>query len=296
VKTLIVTSSWPRTGDEMAGTFVRSDALGRGPSIVVAPEGPGVARGGPELEIVDAPHGGLFGSPGAIHRLRRSPLSIFGLNPYFQAVRRVVQERRPASIVAHWLVPGGLVARLAAPELSIELVAHGADVRLLEAMPRSMARSVLAKLCDGDVRVRAVSETLAERIDRIRARTVSLIEPMPLADVTSVRVEAELLRARHGSYAVIAARMVREKRIERAIEAARHRLVLVGDGPERARLIGYARDRGLDVIATGALPHEHALAWIAGADLVLAPLARGEGAPTVIREAIALGRPVRAFE
>lgn len=294
--TLIVTSSWPRTGDEMAGTFVRSDALVRGPAIVVAPEGPGDARGGPDLRVVDAPHAGLFGSPGAVHRLRAAPLSILGLSPYFQAVRRVTREHRPSRIVAHWLVPGGLVARLAAPELPAELVAHGADVRLLEAMPRPIARELLARLCDGDVCVRAVSASLAERIDRLRPRTVSVIEPMPLADTSGVRTNAEILRARHGSYAIVATRMVRKKRIERAIDEARHRLVLLGEGPERARLIDYARGLGLEVIAPGALPHEHALAWIAGADLVLAPLARGEGAPTVIREAIALGRPVRAFE
>jgi glycosyltransferase involved in cell wall biosynthesis len=280
----------------MAGTFVRSDAMTRGPAIVIAPEGPGEARGGPNLEIVDAPHAGLFGSPGAMHRLRALPSSIYGLSPYFQTVRRVVRERRPARLVAHWLVPGGAIARLAAPDVPAELVAHGADVRLLEAMPRSMARSILERLCDGDVCIRAVSASLAERIDALRPRTVSTIEPMALADLTGLRTEAEMLRARHGSYALVATRMVREKRIERAIEAAHRRLVLIGDGPERARLIGYARARGLDVIAPGAVPHERALAWIAGADLVLAPLARGEGAPTVIREANALGRPVRAFE
>jgi len=45
----------------------------------------------------------------------------------------------------------------------------------------------------------------------------------------------------------------------------------------------------------GARPHEDALAWIAAADVVLAPLARGEGAPTVVREARTLGRPVVIF-
>jgi hypothetical protein len=296
VTILIVTSSWPRTGDEMAGTFVRSDALGRGRAIVAAPSGPGTARGGPELVVVDLPHRGLFGSPGAAHRLREAPHAIFGLSPYFQGVRRLVRERRPERIVAHWLLPGGAIARAAAPELPVELVAHGADVRLLESMPRVVAHRVLSKLCEGDVCVRAVSSGLAERIDRLRARTVSVIEPMPLADLSNARAEAELLRARHGSFAVIATRMVREKRIERAIDRARHRVALLGEGPERARLIAYAKGRGLEVIAPGAVPHERALAWIAGADVVLAPLAPGEGAPTVVREAIALGRPLQSFD
>ncbi|MGZ3449495.1 MAG: glycosyltransferase [Polyangiales bacterium] len=280
----------------MAGTFVRSDALTRGLAIVAAPSGPGVARGGANLEVVDLPHDGLFGSPGAAYRLGARPLSILGLSPFFQGVARLVRERAPARIVAHWLLPGGAIARAAGRDVRTELVAHGADVRLLESMPRMIARRVLSSLCDGNVCVRAVSESLAERIDRLRPHTVAMVEPMPLADLSAARVQAELLRARHGSFSVIASRMVPEKRIERAIDEARHRVALIGEGPSRARLITHARSRGLDVVAPGAVPHEHALAWIAAADLVLAPIAPGEGAPTVVREALALGRPVRAFD
>jgi glycosyltransferase involved in cell wall biosynthesis len=46
----------------------------------------------------------------------------------------------------------------------------------------------------------------------------------------------------------------------------------------------------------GARSHEETLAWIAAADVVLAPLAADEGAPTVAREAESLGRPVVRFE
>ena len=54
--TLVVTSSWPRTRDEIAGTFVRTDALHRarsGAVVVAAPRGPGAARSGPGLEVID---------------------------------------------------------------------------------------------------------------------------------------------------------------------------------------------------------------------------------------------------
>ena len=70
--TLVVTTSWPRTGDEIAGTFVRADALVRARSgarvIVIAPTGPGRARGG--VPVIEVPHAGLFGSPGAAHNVR----------------------------------------------------------------------------------------------------------------------------------------------------------------------------------------------------------------------------------
>jgi glycosyltransferase involved in cell wall biosynthesis len=154
--------------------------------------------------------------------------------------------------------------------------------------------------------VRVVSEGLLGRLAAIapRVREKAIVAPMPLAidDVElAARVSARGRALRAGfdrPLHVVASRLVREKRIERAIDhAARVRapLVLVGDGPERAALLDRAQRRGLDLRTTGALPHEDALAWIAAADVLLAPLAPGEGAPTAIREAHALGVRVLAF-
>jgi glycosyltransferase involved in cell wall biosynthesis len=96
----------------------------------------------------------------------------------------------------------------------------------------------------------------------------------------------------------VASRLVASKRIERAIDhVASHggRLVVVGDGPERAALIDRARRLHVDARFLGARPHDEALAWIAAADVVLAPLARDEGAPTVVREATSLAVAVVPF-
>jgi glycosyltransferase involved in cell wall biosynthesis len=90
--------------------------------------------------------------------------------------------------------------------------------------------------------------------------------------------------------AVIASRLVPGKRIDRAIALARgraQRVVVVGDGPERERL-----ERAFpEATFVGLLLRPEALAWIAAADLVVSA-SRDEGAPTVIREARALGVPV----
>lgn len=299
---LIVTSSWPRTGDEIAGTFVRTDALARvaeGPVVVAAPRGPGVARGGPGLRIVDVPHLGLLGSPGAAHRLRAAPGRIAGLLPWTMAIASLVVRERPTALVAHWLLPAGLVARLAAPGLPIELVAHGADVRLLEALPRPIARSLLLGLARGAT-LRAVSEGIRARLRGIAALPIA-VAPMPLAASAFARARARAseLHAHHGEELhVVVARCVPEKRIERAFAhvPAGGTFALIGDGPEAARIVREARARGLRTIATGAVAHDEALAWIAAARLVIAPLAAGEGAPTVVREARALGRPVVVIE
>ena len=308
--TLIVTSSWPRTGDEIAGTFVRRDALVRARRdrvIVAAPEGAGAARVGDGLTVVDVPHGGLFGSPGATERARRAPWRVLGLVAFARSIRALIDEVRPATIVAHWLVPSGLVVAemLAHPIGRLELVAHGADVRLLRALPPSIARRLVERIARRAEVVRAVAPPLAARLLELAPLLAQklVIAPMPLAtDEPAVRrdVERRAANLREGlsPLHVVASRLVASKRIERAIDhVARHggRLVLVGDGPMRASLAEHARRRGVDARFVGARPHDEALGWIAAADVVLAPLALDEGAPTAAREAESLGRAVICF-
>ena len=314
--TLIVTSSWPRTGDELAGTFVRTDALVRaregGAVLVAAPAGPGIARGGEGLTVIDVPHGGLFGSPGAAHRAMGAPFRLLGLLPFARALREILERSRPDAIVAHWLVPSGLVidsvldaSRAASRGTSLELIAHGADVRFLAALPRPAARRILERVARRASRVRAVSEELSARLlaiaPALRAKT--FVAPMPLAtDDPQSRVHAQVAaRGLEGGgrpLHVVASRLIASKRIERAIDHVGERggrLVVIGDGPMRAKLSARARRAGIDARFVGARPHDETLAWIAAADVVLAPLAPHEGAPTAAREAESLGRTVIRF-
>lgn len=298
---MVVTSSWPRTRDEIAGTFVRTDALHRareGRVIVAAPAGPGEARSGAGLTVFDVPHLGAFGTPGAAARILARPHRALGLLPFSRAIVRLADETRPTSIVAHWLLPAGALAcTLGGP---VEAIAHGGDVRLLEAVPRTLARPFLEWLAERAT-LRAVSSGIADRLRAIAPGLPLVVAPLPLAtDVVEVanaaRAHGMRLRATFGGdLAVVAARLIPEKRVERVVPivAARgKRLVLVGDGPSRDQVITAARRADVDVLSIGAVPHEHALGWLAAADEVLAPLARGEGAPTVVREAKALGVPV----
>jgi glycosyltransferase involved in cell wall biosynthesis len=133
------------------------------------------------------------------------------------------------------------------------------------------------------------------------------VEP-PAIDVPDVHDRRGELRGsldlRPGEQvAVVASRLVAAKRVDLAIAAVATlgrrsspvRLVIVGDGPERAALEGRAAE--LDVAArfTGALPRREALGWIAASDVLVHPSAR-EGAPTVVREARALGVRVVACD
>jgi hypothetical protein len=203
----------------------------------------------------------------------------------------------PTQVVAHWILPAGLLA-CRCDVARREVVAHGGDVRLLSRMPPAIARRIVELVCD-HATLRAVSVELASRLVAIAPSVARrlVVAPMALDDEAIARARQARGAPRVSSTRplhVVAARLVREKKIERAIDEARAhhaQLVIVGDGPDRARLFAHALRSSVEVVWTGALPHQDALAWIGRADLVLAPLAKGEGAPTVIREAQALGVP-----
>ena len=123
---------------------------------------------------------------------------------------------------------------------------------------------------------------------------------MPDERIRAAAVRAELGIGDGERLGVVACRSIPSKRVELAIDAARElgasfRLVVVGDGPERAKLEARARARGVAVRFTGALPRREALAYVAAADVLLHPSAV-EAAPTVVREARALGVHVVACD
>lgn len=298
--TLIVTTSWPRTADPIAGTFVFDDACARARSgddvIVATPIGPGSATIAHEIEAIDVPHAGMFGSPGAATRLRSRPWRARGLWPWRRAIAEIAERRRPERWVAHWLVPSALAVTTISSTAPLEAIAHGGDVRLLEALPRSIARACLVAIAGRAERLRAVSASLADRLVAIAPSLASaiVVGPMPLAldDAAArarVAVAADALRASFSSpFAVVVARLVRTKPVDAAIVAAATIapvVVVVGDGPDRRRLEAIGAARGLDVRFVGAVAHEAALAWIGASTHVVVARAIGEGAPTVAREA-----------
>ncbi|MFI5301916.1 MAG: glycosyltransferase [Polyangiales bacterium] len=304
MSTLVVTTSWPRTRDLVAGVFVFDDASARareGVSLIVAsPRGEGLALRAERIETIDVPHAGLFGSPGAAVRARAQPWRAVGLVPWRAAIAAIADARRPTALVAHWLVPSALAVTTIASTAPLEAIAHGGDVRALEALPKSMARECIDRIAARARIFRAVSASLAERIATIApaiARSI-VVAPMPLAiddaeTLTRVRLRASALRrSTPRAFAIVVSRLVPTKPVEAAIAAAARaaaHVVVVGDGPDRSKLEARARRRGLDVRFVGALAHEEALAWIAASIYMVVACADGEGAPTVAREAAALG-------
>lgn len=313
----VLTTSFPREADDPAGHFVRASALAlaaRGHEVhVVAPGGspfsPPEAHHG--LLVYRAGGGSLFAWPGAIARLQEAPWRISAAGVFGAgALARLGAIGRVDRLVAHWIIPCAfpLASAVRAP---LDVVAHGADVRLLLRVPRDARERVLASLLGRGARFTFAAASLLDALERTigpdlaaRLAANAHVEP-PAIDVPEVGDRAAALRASLGlaagqRLAVAACRLIDSKRVDLAIDAVRAtsgrvRLVVIGDGPERAALARRAADLGASVTFTGALHRREALAWVAAADVLVHPSAV-EAAPTVVREARALGVRVVACD
>jgi len=312
MRIVVVTTSFPRTEDDPSGHFVRSSAhaLARaGHEVhVIAPGGSPLdpPRTLGDLVVHRAGGGALFAWPGAVARAREAPWRLFAAGPFAAGVAHRRRSIGPVDhAVAHWIVPSAWPLLLGA-QSSLDVFAHGADVRVLIRAPRALRETILGALIARGARFTfaaraledALCKTLSPELAQALARA-SHVDPPPI-DVPDVIGEARRLRASIGLdpsslLVVVVCRLIPSKRVDLAIEAARiagssARLVIIGDGPERASL----EQRGAGAATfMGALPRRQALAWIAASDVLLHPSAI-EAAPTVIREARALDVPVIA--
>jgi glycosyltransferase involved in cell wall biosynthesis len=204
---------------------------------------------------------GAVAAPGALH------LS------YVHSPMRYIWEAADAYAPA---VPGGLFGRAAFAALSHRL--RQWDVASTARVHAMAANSVYTQ-----ARIRRVygrdSEVIEPPVDA--ARFARVPDPAPSPDG-------------EGSYLCVSA-LVPYKRVELAVRAfsrpgQRRRLVVVGDGPDRARLTRLA---GPNVELRGRVDDDELLGLYAGCRAVVHPALDDFGIVPV--EALAAGRPVVAF-
>jgi teichuronic acid biosynthesis glycosyltransferase TuaC len=315
LKVLLVTTSYPTSNEDPSGHFVRAEArlLARaGHEVhVVAPlaasevsleRDPAV----PSLFVHRVGGSALFGWPGAVANIRTNPLRIVHALPFAVVARReITLVGHVDRVIGHWIVPAGMPLLWDHPA-ALELVAHGADVRLLCALPQPIRATIVTTLLGRGARFRFVASSSLETLARtlpahVEARLIgaSYVEPAAI-DLPDVAAMANEVRATHhaeaGGFVVAVGRLIELKRFDlalRAAAAANVPIVLVGDGPMRAHLEEIARETHARATFTGLLPRTETLAWIAASRALVHP-SRAEAAPTVVREARALGVPVIA--
>jgi glycosyltransferase involved in cell wall biosynthesis len=328
MRIVVVTTSYPTDADCPAGHFVRTEVeqlLTEGHEVTLllprtyahAAIAPGIA---PTTHDASTPpwttgalhahelmHFGLFGWPGAQTRLRELPWRAFGLWPFITGARRALRRAGPFDrIVSHWILPGFWpICRDFDTETVV--VAHGSDVGLLERLPSVLQRDVIRQLSRASVGLRCVSSELEQRMLRLferhrRRACRTWIEPAAIS-VPQLPSRAQLrqrLALTSEPVVLVVGRLVAAKRVDLALTLLRNLIaarklpdgtscIVIGDGPLRAPLA----QRFSNVRWLGHCSRPMTLQYLAAADLLVSASA-AEGAPTVVREALALGTPVVA--
>lgn len=292
----VVTTSYPSHPGDPSGHFVEAEVAE-------------LEREGHEVTVVRPPVSprSAFGWPGVAARVRERPLRVASACTWPVAAAAALRRSRPERIVAHWCVPSAWPIAAALPDgVDVEVVSHGGDVRLLTRLPETVRSRIVRAVLRRAAPWRFVSTSLLETLvaslppeDASAVRAAAVVAPSAL-DMIDV---GEASRARRDEFRdkrlyVCAGRLVPSKRVDRVIDyVASTRngkesvLVVLGDGPERARLEKIARAWNLDVRFHGTMPRHETLAWIGAADEVV-HASRTEGLSTVVREAEHLGVPV----
>lgn len=319
----LLTTSFPRREGDVPGLFVLGFAralVAQGHRVeVLAPEPrePGAPPhfAGIELSWVRylAPRSlqRTFYGAGVLDNLRKAPWRAVGLAPFVVALGREARRRDWDAVVSHWALPCALVAG----QLKVRrhlAVLHSADVFLLERLP---LRGQLAR------QIAASADELLFSSRDLRARFLALLSPIKRGEVASrchvcaMGIEPRgpapdraALRAAlglRGMTVLSLGRLIELKGIEHAIRAVAQlpeaELVVVGDGPDRARLERLARDSTARVRFVGAQYGHDKSRWLQAADLfvlpsIVLPSGRSEGMPTAVLEAMEHGLPVLASD
>jgi glycosyltransferase involved in cell wall biosynthesis len=324
---VMVTTSYPRFPGDSVGTFMEPIAKGiaaRGHEVhIVAPWHPLITRGKSEdgvffhfFHYAPVPALNVFGYAAGLRadvKLKNAawmaaPLAMAA--GWFKAMR-VAQKKRADVMHGHWVVPGGVIAAAAQPQLPLVVSLHGSDVFVAERTPpagaaarRVFARAGAVTACSDDLARRAVAlgadaarlEVVPYGVDTAR------FAPDPQA---RARARAELGIPADRALVVAAGRLVRKKGFEYLIDAMAGlpgaHVVIAGAGDLgeelQARAVGSGVARRAHFL--GDVSQDAVARWFAAGDIVAIPSVRDDsgnvdGLPNTVLEALASGTAVVA--
>lgn len=246
--------------------------------------------------------GGIMGN------LKSCPL-LYVLLPVFLfaqfiALVRCLRETQYDAVHAHWVVPQGVLlgvaSRFSRGRPRLVCTVHGSDISSLQGKYWSWVRRRVAARCDHVV---AVSDALRERLiaEKCPKDKLSVI-PMG-SDLDGLFVPDG--KRRPPAELLFVGRLVAAKGVEtliRALPAIRVeypevKLTIIGEGPERGRLVETAQQLGVaaHIRFCGAERHEALAAHYRRATLLVLPSLE-EGFGLVVVEAMGCACPVVASE
>jgi glycosyltransferase involved in cell wall biosynthesis len=333
MRVLMITTSYPKFPGDVTAPVIEKivfELAGRGHAVdVVLPRHPELEVGGRErgLSIRFFPFyagsgkGYAWGYASSMRadrelRPRAVVMAPIAFLAGLATMRRLVVSNRYDVIHAHWVLPNGPIAALAAggprrPPLVVSL--HGSDIFVAErsALLASIARWTFRRTSW----VAACASDLARRAVRLGAspeRVVTLLHGVDVAGLAGGGESAwrERAGAGEGDFLVVAlGRLVAKKGFSHLLRAAAVlearglavRVAIGGSGDLETRLAAEARELSFcdRVRLLGDVPHDQVGALLRAADVVAVPSVHDEkgnvdGLPNVLLEAMAVGRPVVA--
>ena len=318
MRVLVLSSTFPQYADDPRGRFILRhwEARARAGDQVrcLVPDTAWVHGAlGSDCEVVRfryAPHdlSSLTGHWGILENIRDRPWRALLVLPFFaalhHALRRELRRYRPDLLVAHMLLPGGLVAARLAREAGLPCIlhGHGTDVDLALALPNLLRRATLRTLLTAD----RVTFPSAEKLARFTA-ALGLQGPPANCHIEAMLATLPDLPAPHvvpdTRDVLFLGRLIKQKGVDDLLRAAAMmaeppRLEIAGDGPERPRLQAMAAAHRLDARFHGFVHGPAKDALYRRAALLCVPSrdvgGLSEGAPLVIAEARRYGLPVVA--
>jgi len=324
---LFVTSSYPRWRDDATAPFIHhlaQDLRSIGWNVrVLAPHAPGAARdevldGVPvrrfrylwpeSLETVCYDGGALVKLRANRWLLLRVPFLVVA---QWLAVTLQLLRHRATLVHAHWLLPQGLTAGLAAAMFGCRCLAtvHGSDIFALRGAVSRVFKRVAIRLADV-VTVNSGATLAAVAALAPGAGAVVRI-PMGAASPQAAAMDATRTRTRAGAgpTLIFVGRLIPEKGVADligAVQELRQTLpsvtaLIVGDGPSRGEFEQLAHDLGVaeSIRFLGWLPQQDVPRMLRDADIFVAPSCPGvdgtqEAQGLAIAEAMLAGIPVVA--
>jgi glycosyltransferase involved in cell wall biosynthesis len=220
-------------------------------------------------------------------------------------VRTLVAAERVDVVHAHGLT-AGWVAVLARAGVPVVVTVHNAVLAESAGRAAPVLARLEARLPRRVAATLAVSPALADDLRRrsgVEVRAVVPARPAPVATRSAEEVRRIAGVPADAPMVVSVARLHPQKALGDLLAAfvdvrsrvPAARLVLVGDGPQRADLQAEATRLGLGGVAAFVGAQPDGPSWLAAADVV-AMSSIWEGSPLVVAEALLLGRPLVATD